>query len=249
MVTSCSQTAAVMMSWSTRMNGAMNTSTRFLFDTEFSDPSAPVDGGKAATDATAVYSESDIEALKLQAFEEGLQSGKSQAMDTVENTLTSSLETVAVQLQQLIGNQVSQLHTIKQDAASLALAIAGKLAPALIEKSPFNEIEAVIKDCLSELPDEPRIVVRAPEQACEFLKGHVDTLSAQAGFQGNIILLPEESMQPSECRVEWADGGVERNIQGTETKLNAIINEFVHGTNEHSNLVDEASTEPSFDEQ
>jgi flagellar assembly protein FliH len=231
------------------MSGAMNTSTRFLFDTEFSDSSAPVDAGKAAAEITAVYSEKDIEALKLQAYEEGLQLGKTEAMETVESTLASSLETVAIQLQQLSENHNAELHIIKQDAASLALAIAGKLAPALIEQSPFNEMEAIIKDCLSELPEEPRIVVRAPEQACEFLKPQVDTLSAQTGFQGNIILLPEESMKASECRVEWADGGVERNIQDTETKLSAIINEFVHGTNERNNLVDEVSTEPSIDDQ
>lgn len=227
----------------------MNTSTRFLFDREFSDADTPVNGAQGVSGGAAIYTEEDLAAQRLEAFEEGVKSGQDQAMQTLESTLASSLETVAMQLQQLITNQGSQLHSIKQDAASLALAAAGKLAPALIQQSPNKEVEQVIKDCLSELPDEPRIVVRASEQTCDFLKGKVDALSAQTGFQGNIILLPEDTMQPSECRVEWADGGVERNIRDTENRLGAIINEFVGGRTEPSNLKDEEHSNTSFDEK
>jgi len=249
MGTSCSQTAAAMTNWSTRMNASMNTSTRFLFDREFSDVTAPSNGAQNASEGAAIYTENDLEAQKLQAFEDGVKSGQSQAMQTLESTLASSLETVAMQLQQLLSSQGSQLHSIKQDAASLALAAAGKLAPALIKQSPNSEVEQVIKDCLSEIPDEPRIVVRASEQTCDFLKEKVETLSTQSGFQGNIILLPEDAMQPSECRVEWADGGVERNIQDTETRLNAIISEFVRGKSNLSNLDNEEQLDTSFDEK
>jgi flagellar assembly protein FliH len=230
------------------MSASMNTSTPYLFDTEFSDPAAPTPGGKAA-EGMAIYTESDLATQKNEAFEEGVLSGKTQAMETLENTLAASLETVAAQLAQLLTNQGSQLQVIQQDAASLAFTVVGKLAPALIEKSPFSEVEQVIKECLAELPDEPRIVVRASEQTCEFLKGQVDTLTAQAGFQGNIILLPEDSMQPSECRAEWADGGVERNLRDTENKLNAIISEFVGVKSEQENVSNEELNNPSFDEK
>ncbi|MEH6545279.1 MAG: hypothetical protein V7701_02545 [Sneathiella sp.] len=227
----------------------MNTSTRFLFDREFSDSNGPANGAQNVSEGTAVYTEQDLTAQKLEAFEEGVKSGQSQAMQTLENSLASSLETVAMQLQQLMTIQGSQLHAIKQDAASLALAAAGKLAPALIQLSPNGEVEQVLKDCLSELPEEPRIVVRASEQTCDFLKGKVDAMSAQTGFQGNIILLPEDSMQPSECRVEWADGGVERNIRDTENRLDAIIGEFIRGKTETGNLVDEEQLNTSIDDK
>ncbi|USG60505.1 FliH/SctL family protein [Sneathiella marina] len=227
----------------------MNTSTRFLFDREFSDDGASANGAKGASEGVAIYTEQDLATQKQEAFAEGVKSGQDQATQTLESMLASSLDTVAMQLQQLLTSQVSQLQSIKQDAASLALAAASKLAPALIQQSPHSEIEQVIKDCLSELPEEPRIVVRAAEQTCDFLKGKVDELSAQSGFQGNIILLPEEEMQPSECRVEWADGGVERDIQKIENKLTAIINEFVGGNTDPSNLDSEEQLVPSFDEK
>ncbi|MEH6527319.1 MAG: hypothetical protein V7723_14705 [Sneathiella sp.] len=227
----------------------MNTSTRFLFDREFSDSDGPANGAQKVSEGTAVYTEQDLTEQKLEAFEEGVKSGQSQAMQTLENSLASSLETVAMQLQQLMTIQGSQLHAIKRDAASLALAAAGKLAPALIQHSPNSEVEKILKDCLSELPEEPRIVVRASEQTCDFLKGKVDAMSAQTGFQGNIILLPEDAMQPSECRVEWADGGVERNIRDTENRLDAIISEFVRGKTGTGNLVDEEQVNTSIDDK
>ena len=44
------------------------------------------------------------------------------------------------------------------------------------------------------------------------------------GFDGKIVILAEDGMVDGDCRLEWADGGVERSA----AKLSAQIETAVH---------------------
>ena len=42
------------------------------------------------------------------------------------------------------------------------------------------------------------------------LQERLTQLSAASGFEGRVVLIGDDAMGESDCRVEWADGGVER---------------------------------------
>ena len=42
------------------------------------------------------------------------------------------------------------------------------------------------------------------------LQERLTQLSASSGFEGRVVLIGDDAMGESDCRVEWADGGVER---------------------------------------
>lgn len=202
-----------------------------MFDTEFG-PEAAV-GKKAAKPAEqeeAVYTESDVAILKTQAFEEGMRTGQSQSLTGIESTVADTMAAIGTQLQQLITTHEAKLHAVKQDAAKLAMEVAGKLAPAMIEQAPEEEVLKMIEECLIDLHDEPRIVVRASDKICEIISGKIDEISKKAGFQGNIILLPDEMKRGGDCRIEWADGGAERSIEDIQRKMNGVVNRFIHSS-------------------
>lgn len=207
----------------------MTTSNKFMFDTEFSsDDLVGGTGGSATSGQTAVYSEVQMDEIKAQAFEEGLRSGNAQSTENAEASVAKSMESLSVQLQELVSNHGTQIQAIKQDAATLAMTVAGKIAPALIQMAPQAEVSKLIEDSLAELHNEPRIVVRASEENCEALREKIDGMAARAGFQGNIIMLPDPNLLASDCRIEWADGGVERKIEDIQQKINGIISRFAH---------------------
>jgi len=203
----------------------MTTSNKFLFDTEFNS-----DGTSIGQDSNAsqppIYSEEQMGELKAQAFEEGLKQAQAASSEGLENAVAETLEKLNAQMQQLVSNHGTQIQSIKQDAAVLAMTVAGKIAPALIQMAPHAEVSKLIEDCLSDLHNEPRVVVRTSEENCDLLGEKIDGMAARAGFQGNIIMLPDPALTASDCRVEWADGGVERKIEEIQHRLNSIIDGF-----------------------
>ncbi|WP_169542893.1 FliH/SctL family protein [Sneathiella aquimaris] len=206
----------------------MSSNSKFLFDTEFGTASIP--SKKTETEPEApplLYTEEDKQALCLEAQQAGFAEGQAQALNGVEAAITQVLENMNQQLQQLSQQHTGQLENMRCEAASMAYAIADKLAPALISLHPEKEVMKMIENCLIDLHDEPRIVVRASEPVCNALSERVETLTQATGFQGNVILLPDDTKQNADCRVEWADGGVEKNLDDTREKISEIVDRFV----------------------
>ncbi len=88
-----------------------------------------------------------------------------------------------------------------------------RLFPALTRRHGTKEIEAVIQDSLDRLRDEPRVVVRVADGRLDALKERIDALTAKAGFDGKVVLLADEEIADGDVRVEWADGGAERDSE------------------------------------
>jgi len=206
----------------------MSSNSKFLFDTEFGSATALRKKADEAPEAPPLlYSEEDKIRLCEEAFRSGIADGKQEALNAVEASTAEVLNTINVQLQNIAQTHGDQLENIRCEAASLACAIAKKLAPALIARQPEVEVLAMIEECLVDLHDEPRIVLRASEAVCSAIAEKIDKLTATSGFQGNVILLPDETKTNGDCRIEWADGGVEREISDTNDKVDEIINRFI----------------------
>ena len=69
----------------------------------------------------------------------------------------------------------------------------------------------MLSTVIAELIDEPRMVIRVADEDLDALSERIDTIAARRGFAGKIVLLAETSVAPGDCRIEWADGGVERD--------------------------------------
>jgi hypothetical protein len=51
-------------------------------------------------------------------------------------------------------------------------------------------------------------------------------MSGKAGYSGEVVLLADNQMGLSDCLVEWADGGAERNVE----RLWSEVEEVLHRT-------------------
>ena len=212
----------------------MSARSKFLFDTEFGSQTASpkkIEKEEEVVEPVlppAIYTEEDKERLCREAYEQGTNDGRQEALGGLEASATEAMNSLNDQLQQLSQSHNKQMENIRCEAASLAFAIAKKLSPALIARQPEAEVLKMIESCLGDLRDEPRIVLRASEPVCDALATCVNDLAASTGFQGNIILLPDDTKTNSDCRIEWADGGVDREITDTTVKLEEIINRFIN---------------------
>lgn len=189
------------MNSSTKNDGEMK---KFLFDTNDFDKPAP------AEKPAASYSEEQLVLAKTQAYAQGKQDAAAEARAAQEVQTQKTLEQLLAHLERLIAAEDRREIENMAAATKLAMRVTHKLLPQMAERFSLPEIERVILASLEVRKDEQRIAVMLPVQHMEALKERIDSLALERGFAGKLILIADDNLGPSDCRVEWADGGAER---------------------------------------
>ena len=198
--------------------------TKFLFDNSFEVDS---EGNlKPDEKPDVLYTEEDLAAARGEAQQIGYSAGRQEALGEIQNLAANTLQNIAAAVDNIGMQHEQAILAAKQDAARMAMVIAGKLAPALLQCQPLDEVKGLITDCLDMVSDEPRIVVRVSDALIDILAEDVDQLAARGGFQGTVVLLGEANLSGADCRVEWADGGAERDIEALLQKVDAAVGRY-----------------------
>ncbi len=206
----------------------MSTNSRFLFDNEFASASgAAKKKAKELELPPAIYTEEQYQAALANAFEDGRQQGEQTAHAEKEVEANNLLENINQQVNTLNEAHSKAHQNVKKDAAEIAIICAQKLANTFMENSAVSDVTKLVEECLRDLIEEPRVVVRASELVCDSLKERIEALTMSSGFQGQLILLPDDTKSGANCRVEWADGGVEKDMTQLQEKVSEIVNRYV----------------------
>ncbi len=96
-------------------------------------------------------------------------------------------------------------------------------------REPLREIEALVLRCMDDMRDEPRLVVRVAEGVAKLLDERIDSLVAQSGFGGKVMLVPDDTLPATDCRVDWADGSAERNQAALEREVDQAVQRYIQG--------------------
>ena len=98
-----------------------------------------------------------------------------------------------------------------------------KLFPEWVRQHGETEIRALLHACLTELHDEPRLVVRAADPLLDPINESLAAARGKAGFEGKVVLLADDGVAPGDVRIEWADGGAERDSERLWREIDGII--------------------------
>ncbi|HEU0117974.1 MAG TPA: FliH/SctL family protein [Alphaproteobacteria bacterium] len=193
---------------------------KFMFDKSFDGmntgraPGAPV---------PVTLKPEQLEALKKEAFDAGVQAGKKAGHDVQTQTVNALLARVEGRLEEVMQN----LGNIEKDRdASLrnaVLAIAKKLLPDFVAKNGLQEIQALLNDAIAEMVHEPRLVVRIHESEFDTINNRIQEITTQKAYAGKVVVLADAEIAPGDCRIEWADGGVERKAAATMQSIEEAV--------------------------
>jgi flagellar assembly protein FliH len=194
---------------------------KYQFDQAF-------DGGaKSRFDEELSRLRHDAETMKNDAYTQGVEDGKQQALQGIEAATQETLSQVAQAAHALFSQRAQLEGGLKQDMVQLAYAIASKLAPALMQQHPLKEVETLIEDCLATASQEPRLVVRVSEQLLDPVNDRIEDLKAATGFPGDVVLIGESTLGAQDCRVEWPDGGSDRKYEMIHREIETAVQRFV----------------------
>ena len=191
------------------------TAVKFTFDDDFENHSG------------SSLSQSKIEEMREAAFAEGVEAGRAEALGSLEQNCEALLQNVLTAAQNLTARQDEQVARMQKEAAQLAYSMVEKLAPAMVEKTPLAEIELLLNQCLKNSPLEPRLVIRVDEAILPSLQDKIDKMKRDSGYQGQVILISESMPHITDCRVEWANGGAERDFDNLLNTIKETVQHFI----------------------
>lgn len=188
---------------------SQSTTTKFLFDTAFD---TDVQDQRSEPE-TPTYSQQQLLAARAEAFSEGAETGREETRRDAQQHTARALEAIDAKLGSFVRSQQDHNDAMTRQALEVAIAIARKCAPVAAERGAADEIEQLVRGCLGNLIDEPRVVVRVNEDLVEPVKARIDALTDSRGFSGTVVLLGDAELKPADCKVMWPDGGIERSSE------------------------------------
>jgi flagellar assembly protein FliH len=194
--------------------------TRFQFDTVFATDN--VRGLSGGGKGRSTFAADEVETIRKEAHATGRQEALAEATHAQAVALSAIAQSATILIEQFDRH----VEKARQDSAALALVIARKLAGGALSIAPQPELEQFLCDCLHKLYREARLVVTVTPDNADYLRSRIDEIVVQNGFSGRVVLMPEPGMGPGDCRIEWAEGGIEKNFEATFASIEERLREW-----------------------
>jgi flagellar assembly protein FliH len=201
---------------------------KFLFDDEFG-----ADGARKRSKLTMAEHETLLAGAQEESFRQGFAAGKGEMSAADQHRIAAAAEQIADAMEMIAHQMLSLEQRLEAEAVEVAVAVANKLAPSLIEREPLAEIEKLVVEVFGELRSAPHVAVRLPKQLVDEASTHLLKLADERGYAGRLVLLPDPDLGPDDCRIEWADGGVHRDRAGIENRIAEAVTRYL-GRKEHT---------------
>jgi flagellar assembly protein FliH len=201
----------------------MNAVTKkFLFDTDFAGTGHGRSGAIAPNEHALKVAEAETAAHRR-----GYADAQSDAAIESARRVADALEHIAAAL--VVANRaLAAIETrIECEAVEVAVAVARKLSPALIAREPFAEIAALASECFRQLVTAPHIAVRVNDALYATAKERLEDIVRTRSFEGRLVVLAEPDIALGDCRIEWADGGINRDTAATEAAIAAAVDGYI----------------------
>jgi flagellar assembly protein FliH len=194
---------------------------KFLFDQDFAaaaevNPTVPL----------AVH-EADLSEADASGYRRGHAAAKAEVLAEAEERTAAALERISAALESVMRGLSGVEAMLETEAVDVAVAVGKKLAAALIEREPLAEISALAMDCFRHLVTAPHVVVRVNDAQHASVGKPIEEMVRARGLASHLVVLAEPDIQTGDCRIEWADGGVNRDRSATEAVIDEAVSRYV----------------------
>jgi flagellar assembly protein FliH len=199
----------------------MGARAKFLFDVDFAA------GSQREPTITLAEHATKLAEAEEAARARGYAQGERDAQVEISRRIASTLESIATGIEAAAGALKAIEAKLECEAVEVAVAVARKLAPNLIEREPFAEITALASGCFRELVAAPHIVVRVNEGLYAAAREKIEDIARAHAFGGRLVALGEPDIAAGDCRIEWADGGVRRDAGATDRAIGEAVARYI----------------------
>lgn len=198
----------------------------FLFDAAFD---GDIDGQRRRPPPKK-FDEAAVEAERKVAYAKGVADGEARGFEAGEAAANARANDVRGVIANAVGEAFAAAEAAEAAiiwAAPAAAAQALSTAfPAFAAAHGHTEILAVAREALVRAADEPRLVVRLAAEDFETIEPELADIADKSGFPGRIVTLEDAEVRQGDARIEWADGGLSRDLARTAAAISDALNEL-----------------------
>ncbi len=175
------------------------------------------------------YTPEEIEEIKTQARQEGEQKALQYLKEQNEQKALDRLKSILQQFEKLDGHEQEREKLAHRVGIETTLKLIKKLSPSIMQGREVDDIKAVVMQAFEENPNEQRLVIRVHDSVLDQIIKDIDPMAKKIGFSGKSIIVADQNLQPQDCRVEWADGGMEKVTATVWQNLEQAVQQILNG--------------------
>ena len=169
------------------------------------------------------YSQAELDEAVKSAEEKGYEKGFSAAATDIQKAEQTALDEINNRLVALLSGESESKKEAEASALKFAVELVRKLLPNLEAGVAKEEVEAFLSDNFSKFRGEKNLSFSFhPDMAAE-IAPQLSKLAEKNDFEGKISIHKDINMSLSDCRVEWRNGGVERNTEKILEKVDNLL--------------------------
>ncbi len=189
----------------------------------------PVIEDKEPEPEVVTFSEEEVAEKVKEAQQQGYENGIKAAQDSIEQETKALLESINTKLIAIIANTVKAEETAEKEVFALARAVIDKLVPGLNDKYAAEIVSKFIADNFNSFKKEAKLSFYIHPDIISYAQETIAKLANSHDFEGKIALHKDASLDKADCRVEWENGGVERNSEKLGEKIKDLLAEEPEG--------------------
>lgn len=171
------------------------------------------------------YSKEELETAVKLAEEAAYEKGKNAAADGELSKQNILLEEIKNQLSAVFSAQDARLAEIEKSALTFAVSLVRKLLPTLEEERAAAEVKNFMAENFANFAGQDTLSFAFNPETVSLVADSIGRLAEQNDFEGKIAVHKDGSLGPSDCRIEWKNGGVERKVSKILDKVDTLIND------------------------
>ena len=193
----------------------------------------------------AMFTEEQMAVARESGFTSGKEEGILEAAEAMDRKVYDVVQAIDERFAALFAEQNKANAKRFQEAIRIATGITRKCFPTLNEEHGLDEIENMVSEALKKIIEEPRVVIYTHPDLRQPLTDRIKPITAGAEFAGQVMIVDDKMVEFGDCRVEWGNGGAERNTGELRQKIEEIVEHNVAAADE---LAQPASTgaEPEY---
>jgi flagellar assembly protein FliH len=195
---------------------------KYLFDLDFAAAANPAMRPIPPSEHAVMLAEAESKG-----YRDGFAAAEKEGTAVAERRTAVAFEQIGDALDRLARGLAAIELRLETEAVELAVAVARKLAPELVAREPFAEISALATECFKQLSAAPHVVVRVNDALHETARARLDEIARTGGFEGRLVVVAEPEIAAGDCRIEWADGGVVRNVAKTDIAIGNAVGRYL----------------------
>lgn len=178
---------------------------------------------KAPVEQEPSYSKEELDAAVKMAEEKAYEQGRAEAIGEEDKKRDLLLEDISRQLTDIFAGLDKKATEVENSALQFAIELVRKILPTLEKERAEVEVKKFMAQNFANFAGQETLSFAFNPATVTLVADSIGKLAEQNDFEGKIAVHKDDTLGPSDCRIEWKNGGVERNVSETLNKVKELL--------------------------